>query len=118
MDKEFFDKGTFDQMSISRNEAIDYIESKSPEAVQNEIKEMLDEVSSIISFTRDRLTEIADKHKAVHSVGKFGFLGGVSFCGNPVVFAGIGTDRGLSDAFKVIMMGMVEREGKKTEEED
>lgn len=110
MDKEFFEHGERDSLSVSLDEVIKDLESKSPEAAQAEIAEMLDEVNNVMSFVRNRFDEISNKHKSISAVGRLGIIAGVSFCGKPLTFMGVGTSNALSDALKVIMMGMLTHE--------
>lgn len=111
MYKEFFEnrEGCSGQ-AVNRDEVIKDFESKSPEAAQAEIKEILDEAASVMEFMGNRFTEISNKHKSVSTIGKLGFLCGVSFAGKPVAFDAIGTSMALNDAFKVIMTGMMYHE--------
>lgn len=111
MDKEFFEnrEGCSEQV-VKRADIIKDIESKGPEAAQAEIGEMLEEVTDVMEFIKDRFAEITNKHKSLSAVGALGFVAGVSFCGQPVTFAGVGTNKALNNTFKVIMAGMISRE--------
>lgn len=108
MDKEFFEnkEGCGGQI-VSREEVTKDLESKSPEEMEAEIKEMLDEVSSVTRFVKDRFIEITNKHQAISCTGALGFVAGVSFARKPVTFAGIGTNEALDNAFKVVMAGVM-----------
>lgn len=111
MNKEFFEnKENCSGQTVSREEVIKEMESKSPEEVKAEIKEMLDEISGVMSFVRDRFTEITDKHKAFSCAGALGYISAVSFSGKPVAFTGVGTKKALDNAFKVVMAGMISHE--------
>ena len=111
MNKEFFEnKEGCSAQTVSKEEVLKEIKSKGLEGTNAEVKEMLDEIGGVMTFLRDRFTEIIDKHKAVSCVGALGLVAGVSFAGRPITFAGVGTSKALSNAFKVIMTGMMSRE--------
>lgn len=111
MDKEFFEnKEDCNEQIVNCDKVIKDLKSKGPEATNAEIREMLDEVNSVIKFVKDRFTEIINKHQSICAVGDLGYLGGVSFSGKPVAFAGVGTKKALDNAFKVIMTGMMSHE--------
>lgn len=109
--KEFFEnRENCKETVVRRSDIIKDFESKSPEAAQAEIGEMLEEVVSVMEFVKDRFTEINNKHQAISCMGSLGYVAGISFCGKPITFAGVGTSKALAEAFKVIMMGMMSRE--------
>jgi hypothetical protein len=111
MDKEFFEnKDGCSSQTVGHEEVIKEIASKGPEATKAEIKEMLNEISGVMDFLKDRFTEIIDKHQSIGCIGALGLVTGVSFCGKPVIFIGIGTEKALDNTLKVVMTGMVSHE--------
>ena len=111
MDKEFFEnKENCGGQSVNAKDVLKEIMSKGHDEVEAETKEMLEEISGLANFINDRFKEISEKHQALCCVGSLGLITGISFCGKPVAFAGVGTNKALSNAFKVIMMGMMTHE--------